>query len=280
MAEKFRLSSIFIYMNEVLKYIDQRLSEYDAAEKKAQKELSRLSSENHLRVGKSNGYWQYYLLSAGGNQLGRYIPAGRRDVARKLAQRDYAMQVSACIARWRPKLQVARKLLAQTSRICDIPVVLDISAGRQVLIQPYSMTDADYAVWWQSQSYMQKPIKPGTVTHNTNRGEKVRSKSEKIIADWLFAHHLPYRYEQQLLLPGYGQCYPDFTILNVHTRQPVYLEHLGMLGDDTYAQGAVLRFNAFMRAGCQLGNTFFCTLESNTVPLDSALLGNLLAPLL
>ena len=47
----------------------------------------------------------------------------------------------------------------------------------------------------------------------TERGERVRSKSEKIIADKLFLQNIPYHYERPIYLKGFGMVYPDFCCL-------------------------------------------------------------------
>ena len=55
----------------------------------------------------------------------------------------------------------------------------------------------------------------------TEKGEAVRSKSEKIIADKLYMKEIPYVYEQPLYLKGYGYVVPDFKILNVRTKKRI-----------------------------------------------------------
>ena len=48
----------------------------------------------------------------------------------------------------------------------------------------------------------------------TIKGERVRSKSEKIIADELYRYQIPYKYEFPLTLATHNrniQLYPDFT---------------------------------------------------------------------
>lgn len=48
--------------------------------------------------------------------------------------------------------------------------------------------------------------------------ERVRSKSEVIIADILNQEGIPYRYECPLQLKGWGKVYPDFTVLSERER--------------------------------------------------------------
>ncbi len=71
--------------------------------------------------------------------------------------------------------------------------------------------------------------------HRTARGEAVRSKSEVIIANLLFAKGIDYRYEEPLEIDGVTK-YPDFTIEDDNTGETYYWEHLGMLSDEGYRQ--------------------------------------------
>ncbi|MFY8186754.1 MAG: ATP-dependent helicase [Flavobacterium sp.] len=57
--------------------------------------------------------------------------------------------------------------------------------------------------------------------YTTLRGEKVRSKSEQYIADWLFRHNIGYQYEPQINIKDFG-FKPDFYIEDAN----IYLEHV------------------------------------------------------
>jgi hypothetical protein len=65
--------------------------------------------------------------------------------------------------------------------------------------------------------------------HRTARGERVRSKSEVILADKL--HQLGIAYEYERVFRGAdGSCrYPDFTVDDPASGVTVIWEHLGML---------------------------------------------------
>jgi hypothetical protein len=70
--------------------------------------------------------------------------------------------------------------------------------------------------------------------HRTERGDLVRSKSELVIADKLFARGVEYSYEQPFVLPSGRVRYPDFTITDPARGVTFYWEHLGMLDDPGY----------------------------------------------
>lgn len=72
--------------------------------------------------------------------------------------------------------------------------------------------------------------------HQTADGKLVRSKSEVIIADRLFAHGVEYAYEAVLEAPNGSIRRPDFFIDDAATGRSIYWEHLGMLEDPIYAE--------------------------------------------
>ena len=59
------------------------------------------------------------------------------------------------------------------------------TADRQELVVPRYISDEDYAKKWEEISYQRKTFAEGTAEIYTVKGERVRSKSEKIIADAL-----------------------------------------------------------------------------------------------
>lgn len=83
--------------------------------------------------------------------------------------------------------------------------------------------------------------KPGTflergLIHTTSRGDVVRSKSEALIAELLYARKIEYAYERKLTFDDGSFRYPDFTIEDDDLGRTIYWEHLGMLNDSVYAK--------------------------------------------
>jgi len=74
---------------------------------------------------------------------------------------------------------------------------------------------------YQSQFYDNK-------IYTTLRGEKVRSKSERYIADWLYRHNIDYVYEPIIDLKDF-EFKPDFFIPEINT----YIEHVSNLSKGT-----------------------------------------------
>jgi ATP-dependent DNA helicase RecQ len=79
----------------------------------------------------------------------------------------------------------------------------------------------------------------GVPKHKLNRiyatlkGDKVRSKSEVIIANLLYEHNVEYEYEKKLFYSPGKWIEPDFT-LKLNDGSELYWEHLGMIGVENY----------------------------------------------
>jgi hypothetical protein len=70
--------------------------------------------------------------------------------------------------------------------------------------------------------------------HKTRKGIAVRSKSEVIIADLLYAKDVDFQYEQPFIASDNSWRSPDFTIVDDASGQTFYWEHLGMLQRPSY----------------------------------------------
>lgn len=69
--------------------------------------------------------------------------------------------------------------------------------------------------------------------YSTLKGDKVRSKSEVIIANLLYENGIDYEYEKKVFYNKEKWIEPDFTI-KIGEENEIYWEHLGMLGLETY----------------------------------------------
>ena len=69
--------------------------------------------------------------------------------------------------------------------------------------------------------------------YSTSKGDKVRSKSEVIIANMLYEQGVEYEYEKKLFYDKDKWMEPDFTI-KMEDGKEIYWEHLGMIGVESY----------------------------------------------
>mgnify|MGYP002627053143 CR=1 FL=1 len=91
--------------------------------------------------------------------------------------------------------------------------------GKRALIKRFTKSDEEYIEEWRNDNPGEKNTFPIESAFETNGGEKVRSKSEKIIADALDKYNIPYSYEPMLIFNGYYSVFPDFVALNVREKK-------------------------------------------------------------
>ena len=143
-----------------------------------------------------------------------------------------------------------------------------LSERRQSLVLPAIETDKGFVERWNAVSYQGKGFPEDYPEHLTDRGERVRSKSEVIIANLLLKEDIPYRYEYPIRLRGIGRVYPDFTVLNVRIRKEFRWEHLGMMDDPDYANKAVRKIRDYQQNGMFPGDSLIITSETRTNPIN------------
>jgi hypothetical protein len=112
-------------------------------------------------------------------------------------------------------------------------------------------------------------FRPEGLIHRTERGEKVRSKSEAIIANILHGLGLDYRYEYPIegkTTPGIRR--PDFVVFDAEHR-PILWEHLGMLSNESYRNKWNAKLAWYEANGFTQGVDLFITRDDPDGALDS-----------
>ena len=251
-------------MKELVTLLQERVRYYETMTRKATKNLEANHVEGRLRVARSHGVYQYYLCTEKGDTKGTYLPKAQQKIAEQIAQRDYDRQVLKCAEQWQRWV----KRTIQTMPQIQPADIYNKSQGRKPLITPYEISHQEDAAQWESVPYEGKTFAPDAPEIYTERGERVRSKSEKMIADKLHMLGIPYRYEYPIYLSGFGTVYPDFLQLNRITREEVILEHFGMMDNPYYADKAVRKINRYTQNGFVLGENLLATFETTDTPMD------------
>ncbi len=140
--------------------------------------------------------------------------------------------------------------------------------SRQSLVTPVIMPIDTYVSHWEKVEYDHRIFTDDMPEIITEKGERVLSKSEKILADKFLLLNIPYRYEFPLFLSGIGIAHPDFMLLNKHNRQEYYWEHMGKMDDPEYAEQALLRINAYQKNGFIPGRNLILSYETKKHPID------------
>ncbi len=239
--------------------------------RQAEKRLKK-SPKGQLRAAHKKGILNCYYKKDNKAKW-NYLKKSEHALAEELVQRDYDLQ----LLKLANKKVLAAERFLQEYKMSDVKGIYHkLSYGRKRLLKEYIIPDDVYAKQWLAHEYEGKTFTADEGEIMTERGECVRSKSEKIIADKLYSLGIPYRYECPLILDGDVTIYPDFTILRPSTREEIYLEHLGMMGDAMYVEKTMYKLATYEKNGIYLGVNLFVTFETAKRPLNTRALDDFL----
>ncbi len=232
--------------------------------------------QGHLRIVKKREGIEFYYKEDKGQRNGRYMRKHEHEMARAIAQRDYDTQL---VRRGEARINAIDTFLKKYNKTSLHDIYRKTNPNRRRMIQDMIISDEEYINQWQKVLYKGKDFEEEKTPIITERGELVRSKSEKIIADKLYMLGIPYRYEYPLLLQGNIKLHPDFTILKMPERKEVYLEHLGLMDDMDYVEGVMRKLNIYERNEIYLGVNLFITYETKKNPLNTRTLDGIIKKL-
>ena len=238
---------------------------------KAEHDLSH-APEGSVLVKKYKKGVQFYYRENSKDRDGTYMPASDRARAVSLVQKSYtAKALSAAKGQWNAIDHFLKHYNPEA-----LSGVFDREGeNRQSLLAPFELSDLQYSRAWQSEKYEGKTFREDTPLHLTHRQERVRSKSEVLIANALDRAGIPYRYECPLKF-GNQIIYPDFTILRISDRKDIYWEHLGLIDDTEYRSHAIARIREYEAHGIWPGINLILTLETFRYPLNDGLVQNMI----
>ena len=238
--------------------------------------LERLLAENEeamksdptgiLRASRHHGGYQYYVRENKQDKNGRYLQNEEIELARQLAQAEYHKHLDQAL---RKELQMIHKW----QRLCNVApwdeAYEKLTTPKRNLVEIPVLSDEDYAAAWSAMEFERKEFHDDDPELYSTRGERVRSKSEVLIADALYAAGISYHYEMPLKLKRRGVIHPDFTVLRMQDRKAIYWEHFGKMDDYEYRMKAFERMRDYEANGYYLGHNLIATFETRKQPLDT-----------
>lgn len=242
--------------------MENRYRLISALESKIEKRLSSLPS-GRLKVEKRGDRVCCYKADI--DSVYRFMGKDEAKLMEGIIQRNYLEKV---LKASKEETRILKRAIEKYPQMVAEEVYDSLPAGRKMFVNPIIASDEQFVRRWQEKPYERKPLRDGTPVYETIKGDRVRSKSEQIIADRLFTRGIPYKYECPLIVDD-DVIYPDFTILRVSDRKEVYLEHCGMTDKIDYADDMVWRMNKYALAGILQGDRLFLLFESSNVPLDA-----------
>ncbi|SFI66705.1 hypothetical protein SAMN04487775_10434 [Treponema bryantii] len=261
--------------NLITHLIEKRLTELQKLLDSKKKSYEK-SPQGRIRISQNGGHPEFYLITERGSLRGKYLPHSKETLARQLAQKDYDARL---IKQLQKEISALQNYLKQTDNGRAIPELYEnLCPARRDLITPATLTNEEYAAHWQEISWTGRPFAPDAPYICTAHGERVRSKSEVIIADTLFRYNIPYRYEFPITLKrinpddirgNFGSSitlYPDFLCLNTRTRTEFFWEHFGLMDSNEYSNNAAGKLRLYTENGILAGRNLIITMETQTEP--------------
>lgn len=251
---------------DALREEQKRLEEIIAKAKKENEHMP----EGNLRISKHKNRCRYYHCVHDRN--GIYIPKRNMILREQLAQKAYNSSI----------INIAEEQLAKINKMLEIDADEEMKKmydslhpDRKKLINPIEDTWENNLQKWFAAPYQGKEFQEGAPMILTENGERVRSKSEKILADYFYRQNILYKYEKPLYLKGYGTVYPDFTFLSSKTGKEIYWEHEGMMDKQEYARNAVRKIELYQKNAIYPGERLILTFETEQSMLNQNILEKL-----
>ncbi len=220
----------------------------------------------HIRISTQHGKVHYYLQSGASYKYLQVNDTEGNSLARAIAQQSYYDKLEILARKRHRQLSILLKDFKdfEADSLYD-----DMHSARQSLVVPVNETWGQKVKNWKKLEFQSNPYPFDELEIFTEKGERVRSKTEKIIADYLYYRNIEYHYEEPLVLNAYQTIYPDFTIMSNKLHKKIYWEHNGRMDDPGYSSNAVRKLNTYTKHGIHPGENLILTWEAKDVPLDT-----------
>lgn len=217
--------------------------------------------------GSSSDCFRYYNRGSTTDKYGHYLKKEEEEKRDELAKKKYYELLNKNI---NEEMKKIRKILSFHLKDSVIDTYTRIHPGIRKLIHPINVDDMKLAEEWERVTYHGNPFdEQDTSEFFSDKGERMRSKSEVLIANSLFHRGILYKYEYPIILNNGKTRYPDFTILNMKRRKVFYWEHLGKMGDNDYVIRNVRKISEYGKSGIVLGDKLLLTMETESIPLST-----------
>lgn len=221
--------------------------------------------EGRLEISEKRGRPEYYhVVRNKGKTRRTYIKKNNLNLAKRLAKKSYIESIARSVK------SIVRQLEALDKTFNDNNVYelySKLHPNRRKLFKPIITSYEELVEKWKNKPYKSNPYTKSREIL-TNRGELVRSKSEKILADKFYELRIEYKYECPLILNNQTTLYPDFTFLHPFTLEEIYWEHHGLMDNPDYLKNTINKIQLYEKNGIFRGERLIVTYETGEMPLD------------
>ena len=218
-----------------------------------------------LQISKSRHYYTYRQKTADGKVL--YIPKNQEEMARQLAFKKYLELQIEELENALFALQLCQKQIEKCGDKAAKYLYENEGASR-LLKDAFPIRNAPLAAWAAQPPAVSAPYQEARV-QRCRSGHIVRSKSERMIDNALYAAQIPFRYEDPLTR-GSSTIHPDFTLRHPLTGEFLYWEHFGMMDKPAYVNRAMQSLALYAGNGYYPFHNLIVTFEAACNPLSDA----------
>ena len=191
-------------------------------------EMVRDVPEGKLRCAVNKGCYQYYSGKT-------YLGSKKRAEIKKMAQKEYCEKLNRKVEKRIRKLIELQNIYENEGLEQEYR---NLHPARKCLVEALVKPIENMIEDFEKIEYIRKKFAEDDKTeYYTSKGERVRSKSEKIIADELYRYNIPYKYEMPIQLRVGNRSIPfysDFTAMNKRKRKRWVIEKFGMMDNAAY----------------------------------------------
>lgn len=243
--------------------VNKRLEYLESILIKVQDEYEKMLEGSLLIApGSRDTNFRYYLREKSSDKMGIYLKAGQEKTKKKYATKKYYKEL---LKRIENEIKKLRKAQSDFVKDSVISTYRNISPAVIRLINPINIDNETFVKMWEEEIYEGLEFdKNDTSSFYSDRNERMRSKSELLIANTLNSRNIPYKYECPQSLANGQKIYPDFTILDVKNRKVKYWEHLGRMGDMSYISKNLWKLEEYKKLNIRMGINLFITYENGT----------------
>jgi len=249
--------------NEISKVIKERVENLELLSKQILKKIENYP-ETNLSCRMVDSCNRYFEIDA---STQKYLGVSEIDRIKQLEEKLYFKKLLKTAADEKAALEKIVQKLEKLESTDE--VFVKIPYEKRHLIEPYVFIKDDKII-----KRFETPDQDGRLTrssYTTLNGEKVRSKSEVIIADRFKHFGVLYCYEPPTkMCEDFNEIWhPDFLCLNKRTGETYYWEHFGKMDDPQYLDGFHTRMERYAEAGIILGKNLIVTTETSKHPLNT-----------
>lgn len=218
--------------------------------------------KGELSCCKNEKRYKWFLRE---NGTSSYLPKGKRAIAEKLALKKYYTYQ---LDELKKSLMVYEYYIKKMEGVeGKAENLLLHEEWGELLKKFFTATDLQIKSWQNEEYISCKKYEDGLIYKGT-QGKLLRSKSEVIIDMMLYKNHIPFRYEDKLILKGI-EMYPDFTIRHPITGEMVYWEHFGLMDEEEYRNSVYKKLKLYCDNGIIPSINLITTYETKQHPLDA-----------